>query len=210
MSTWKFSIPQNEQRQQALSSAPTFEFIAAQIESEMRILCCDPDSITNSPFARVVYCLQVSNSLFDLFFNSQNGYRGEYYKSPYRGLEANAYFIQSMRIRLLDWTRRNAICEASFAEESITTPSAKVWLAECERNLCDKCKGEWKSPQNDEPEILNGRWEHAYEPNARYGKMAPTGTKLRIIGAFLNCKQDEFVPATKRHRALEIHQCGWS
>jgi hypothetical protein len=212
MSVWRFAGEIGEERIGALSVAPTFDVIVSGIEREMTVLCYHPQQCCdNRDFSRVIYCIRVPGTLFDLFFNSENGYRGSYFDSPYVGLEANAMFIQSLEARLLEWTRANRGVEGiSFARESLRTPSAKAWLAERSLDLCDLCAGEWGAPHDDAPGILNGRWEVSDQPAAKSGRKAPYLTKLKIFGAFLNDRHDEFIAARKRHRAQDVHRFGWS
>src|SRR5215208_5565311 len=66
------------------------------------------------------------------------------------------------------------------------------------------------NPVDEIPEILNGRWENEDSPNGRRGRKAPRCSKLKIFGAFLSTRYDEFIPARKRYRAVDIHKCGWS
>src|SRR4051812_20744152 len=104
MPTWQFSTSLDEERRRRLSSAPTFDSIVTQIARDLTILCCHRQQCCDDErFARAVYCLRVDTRLFDLFFNSQNGYRGAYYESPYRGLKANTLFLQSILQGLLNW-----------------------------------------------------------------------------------------------------------
>lgn len=212
MSSWRYAKSVEKERSQALLAAPSFSDLSDQVAKKMKILCghCDPCQI-NADFHRVVFCIKISPELFDLFFNSPNGYRGAYFESPYRGLEANAEFIGRLEADLLDWAgKRDLNIDTDFATESLRTPSAKVWLAECGNQLCGECKGEFNSPQDDHPEICNGLWEGASGPNGGWGRKAPKLTRLRIFGAFLNERHDEFIDERKRHRAKEIHECGWS
>jgi len=187
MPTWNFAESVPEERLRALAASPKFDSIIAQIERELKILCCHFQKCDDKQeFKRVVFCASVSRELFDLFFNSQDGYRGSYYHSPGRGVDVNSRLIRSI------------------------TPAAKVWLAETGLHLCDECTGEWSPSTDGAAEILNGRWELADSPNARWGRKAPLLTKIRILGAFINERRDEFIPARKRHRARDIHESGWS
>ena len=174
----------------------------------MTVLCgheqqCDDDR----RFFRAVYCVQVPEELFDLFFNSANGYRASYYRSPYSGVEMNAAFIRSLGPALIASGVLGKVSHVD-AHDSLASLSAKAWLAEKSLQLCHKCLGEWSPPQDGIPEIENGRWEHA--PPPRYGSKAPYLTKIRVMGAFLNDNGDEFVPKRKRDRANRIHNEGWS
>jgi hypothetical protein len=211
MSTWKFQSICDE-RIQELVKPTTIDVILERVTADMEVLCfhrqpCDD----NRHFSRVVWCLRVFPCLFDSFFNSQYGYRGAYYRSPYAGLDVNHLFIGRLSQALLDWAESHcAELDRAFAAESLGSPSAKVWLAEHGPVSCKHCTGEWGSPQDDKAEILNGRWEHEDCPNARSGRKAPRGSKLKIFGAFLDDRHNEFVPERKRHRAVHIHRWGWS
>jgi hypothetical protein len=178
----------------------------------MKVVCCHQQLCDDDKqFSRVVFCVQILPSLFDLFFNSPNGYRGMYYQSPYRGLEANDAFIRGLARHLLGWAASNCPdIDRVFAEESLNSLSAKVWLAERGSDLCEQCAGEWRNPHDDVPEILNWRWENEDCPNGCCGRKAPRLSKLRIFGAFLNQHRDEFVSERKRHRSMHIYQNGWS
>jgi hypothetical protein len=193
-----------------LSAPPAVESIVERIERESEIVCCHPDRCgCDSQFERVIYCIRVSKALFDLFFNSRTGYRGSYFESPYRGLEANAFLIETLRPKLIAWSRKKATCcDPNFVEDSLRALSAKAWLAEVEKEFCEHCRGEWPETTQD-TRIKNGRWEYA-DRFAGWGQQAPYLTKIRVFGAFLNCQRDEFIPHDKRHRADDIHKWGWS
>ena len=212
MSSWKFSGSVDDARQERLLSVHTFAAVASQIERHMLPLCyhlqgCDDDT----GYTRPVFCIRVPENLFDVFFNSPNGYRGSYFVSPQRGLESNRLLFQLLFPRLNAWAAQNSPgYEAPFTAEALSALSAKAWLAEGALELCSACKGEWAPPANDEAEIINGRWELSAKPNARFGRMAPRHSKIRLFGAFLNNRGDEFIPARKRHRDLHIHSDGWS
>jgi hypothetical protein len=209
---WTFSDSLEERRRKSLLNPPTFQVIAQTIKEQMQILCghyqlCDDDN----RFERIVYCIKVSKPLFDLFFNSEQGYRAGYYQSPFDGLRNNALFINYLSPALLisDYTN-NIGKRRDFTEESLKSYSAKVWLAEYGTDLCKQCTGEWRPSNTDTAEILNGRWEKASDSRALQGRKAPYLTKIKIFGAFLNERYDEFIPNRKRYRAKEIYDFGWS
>ena len=210
--TWKFALPSGL-RLDRLLSAPSFEVITHRvIEALARkdaIVCkheqrCD----TDVRFYRAVYCANVQAPVFDLFLNAATGYRGKYFESPERGLGANATFIEALRPVLL---QSGALCDSPHIDPrvSLEAGSAKTWLAEQSKRLCEAC-GEWSTPDNDSPEILNERWEKVDYEYAKYGRKAPFLTKLRVIGAFVNSSGDEFIPPDKRKRAQHIYDWGWS
>ena len=193
-----------------------FQKLAGELSAGMTVLCCHSDSITGTPYARVAYCVQVEKDLFDLFFNSSSGYRASYYRSQGEGMDANAVFLKAVMQKLLKCQpSQSCALGLDFMRESLATPSAKVWLAECGREVdqnCAGCKGEWavSSIRDDKPEILNGVWERSEHRKAKWGCKAPFLTKLRILGAFLDDRFNERIPYDKRFRAREIHEMGWA
>jgi hypothetical protein len=100
---WDFSLSNNDQRLQILQNPPPFEEIVKRIKEEMDILCCHADPCQDySGFERVAYSVQIPKDLFDLFFNSRNGYRASYYRSPFEGMEANRLFVDTLLPVLCD------------------------------------------------------------------------------------------------------------
>lgn len=212
---WEFNLPNEEQRLENLNIPPSFEDIVNLIKGKMKILCCHPDPCgDHEGFERVVYCIQVPKDLFDLFFNSRNGYRAHYYRSQFEGMRANRLLIDTLLLTLRNSPQTKNCAPTIDIEESFASNSSKVWLSECGKEVrqdCDGCKGEWaasKSPGS--PEIKNNRWECGNRTNANWGSSAPYFTKLRVLGAFLDDRHNELIPACKRHRAREIHESGWS
>lgn len=206
---WELS-PSLGSRVGALASPPPFEAVTDSIRDTMTLLCkhenrCEIDT----RFSRAIYCLQVARDLFDLFFNSRDGYRGWYYRSPFIGLEMNAAFIDSLRPALVG---SGPLCDQPGidAGDSLRCVSAKVWLAEVSKGICCVCSGEWSPPQDGVAEILNGRWESADHHYAKYGRKAPYLTKIRVFGGFIDAAGHELIPADKRCRAEDIHRTGWS
>ncbi len=168
---------------------------------------CDDDSA----YARPIFCVQVASPLFDAFFNSPVGYRGSFYSSPFSGLEANNLLMKALLPRMGAWAETNSPgFDSSFALASLMATSAKAWLAERSLKLCESCAGEWRYPNDDMPEIQNGRWERTNSPNSKKGRKAPFHSKIRLFGAFLNGHGDEFIPAKKRRRSFDINESGWA
>jgi hypothetical protein len=200
-----------------LQYAEPFEQIAKNIPRSMSVLCCHADIKSGTAFIRVAYCVQIERNLFDLFFNSAQGYRAAYFRSPWEGMRANTTFLNAVAPKLLS-SAPSSRCGLpdKFKRKSLTTPSAKVWLAEQGNEVkgnCITCQGEWSASsvsKRDRPEIRNGRWEYAQTTKAQWGCKAPYLTKLRIFGAFLDVRFNELVPWNKRFRAKEIYEIGWS
>lgn len=208
MRKWTFSESLGRERLETLKDPPPFEEIAKKIVTAMRPQCSHVDPCDQvDGFKRFVACIVIDKTLFDLFFNSYNGYRGWYFRSPKDGLQMNGRLLQVLAPHLL------AIhgCEdmpVNLVSESLLASSAKCWLAEVGKGFCQKCEGDWSKPGDDSAEILNDRWELADVPNARFGRKAPYLEKVRVIGAFVNHAGKEHV--VKPNRAQEIYDAGWS
>jgi hypothetical protein len=216
--SWSYSLALEENKRLPVLLEPhTFVEITHRVVSEMRVLCCHRSEKKATEFFRPVYTVELDCTLFDLFFNSSNGYRAAYFRSPGAGIDANACFMQAVTSRLLaDRVSKNSELSEDILRESLSTPSAKVWLAEHGKEMdrnCSGCKGEWSSGSANAvrgAEIANGKWETATGQKAEWGRKAPYLTKLRIMGAFINSLHDELIPYDKRFRAHDIHEFGWS
>ena len=208
---WDFAASLGDTRLCAMADPPPFQAIVDLIHKDMKVLCCHPEPCDIAhDFERIIYCVKVDKELFDLFFNSRARYRAAYYQSPFEGLQANAEAIGTLAPTLISSNATKHQRPRAFIEESLSSSSAKVWLAEPERGHCSACDGEWAKPKDDVAEVSNGRWECDCDTNAVWGRKAPYFTKLRIFGAFLNAKYDEVVPGNKRHRARHLYQRGWA
>lgn len=201
---WEFSGISSE-RFGYLSDPPEFENICNRIiESAARLCSHWQESQDSNGFSRPVLCLCVESHLFDTFFNSANGYRAQYYESPSNGQIKNALFVRNVSDAILS---KDTLENIDLARYSFSRNSAKAWLAEVEKHDCPACRGEWSYPQNADPEILNDRWEKS---SNHCGPKAPLGTKIRLFGAFVNARLEEYVPLNKNNRAKEISSFGWS
>jgi hypothetical protein len=209
LQNWNFSASVPQERRKVLSNPPSFEAIADAIQREMKILCGHRQACDDQEgFCRFVYCVKVSRSLFDLFFNSHQGYRSQYFRSTATGCEKNRFLVELLSpICLASSATLPAM--RSVAERSLSSGSSKVWLAETAAHLCCECEGEWYPPQDETAEILNGRWEIG-ATSSRYGRKAPYLTKLRIFGGFVDDYGEDYVADRKIERANDIHKTGWA
>jgi hypothetical protein len=210
MDSWTFTASLGRDRLDALEDAPPFEEMARSIATVMRTQCSHVDTCDEADgFKRVVACVVIDRTLFDLFFNSYNGYRGWCFRSTTQGLRMNELLLQLLAPRLIEFQSHEEM-PANLVSKSLLGASAKSWLAEVGKGFCPACEGDWSAPKDDAPEILNGRWEIAMAPNSRFGRKAPFLEKLRVMGAFVNKVGEEYVPKRKLNRAQEIHDVGWS
>jgi hypothetical protein len=212
MAVWKYKGTADEARLRGLQTNVPFDDIAARLNREMEIRCCHTcDCDDEAGFKRVIYCVTITAELFDAFFNSRSGYRGAYFQSPEQGLRANEILLNIVRPRLLGWMRIHCPGQdPEFAAASISSLSAKAWLAEEPLARCAECKGEWNSSMRANLEIMNCRWECDLHAHAEWGRQAYLFSKVRFIGAFLNSDGEEYVAPHKLDRAKQISRCGWA
>jgi len=212
MIMWKFSTSVSKDRISALLMPSTIGTISRRIANEMEFLCSHNDPCrAHADFAREVYCIRVPEELFDIFFNSPHGYRGAYFRSPGEGMDANMCFIQTLAPKFIGMSALSTTpSKLESIRESLLSNSAKAWLAENGFRPCSKCEGELRPPQDTSPEIINGRWDLGQNILSEWGNQAPRFTKIRIFGAFLDNRNNEFIPDSKRNRSREINMYGWS
>jgi hypothetical protein len=189
-----------------------FGDIADRVKREMNIGCCHMQDCDDSPgFGRVIYCAEIVQALFDLFFNSAAGYRGKYFESPENGVAANRQLLDAVMETLLLWSSEHCKDkDPALIRRSLSASSAKAWVAESTLELCSYCCGEWSNSYKSELEIANGRWELENCTYASWGRQAPEFRKLRIFGGFVNDASEEYVAPRKVVRANDIWQWGWS
>jgi hypothetical protein len=209
---WRYKGTADEARLRGLQTNVRFNDIAALLNRDMEIRCCHTrDCDDKAGYKRTIYCVKLNAEVFDSFFNSRCGYRGPYFQSPDLGLRANEILLQIVRPRLLAWMRTHCPGEdPEFAAASISSPSAKAWLAEKPLSLCARCEGEWDSSMRASLEITNGRWECDSHIHAQWGRQAYLFSKVRFIGAFLNSGGEEYVAPHKLDRAHKISKRGWA
>jgi hypothetical protein len=210
MRRWEYSPLVPDARQRALLDAPEFEAISSEVVRTMRVLCLHSDRCDEAAgYKRIVCCVSIDRELFDLFFNSWNGYRAQYFRAADGGLALNAQFLNTVAPALAA-AGAGTNLDAAFMTASLQVASAKVWLAEVGKGFCSLCAGEWRTASDEAAEILNDRWECSTIPDAKNGRKAPFLTMLRVMGGFIDSAFNEYVTTRKRNRAQQIHESGWS
>jgi hypothetical protein len=162
-------------------------------------------------YRRAIFCVNAGGDLFDAFFNSARGHRGMYFDGPAAGDAANRQLIDALMPSLIEWVAtREPSAERAWLVESMSSRTAKAWLAEDAVALCPSCAGGWGSAYVAEVDIENGRWEHSPHMHAVWGRQAPQLSKLRIFGGFVNAAHDEWIAEHKRDRTQHIWAYGWT
>jgi hypothetical protein len=207
---WKYSDVVSAERQQALRQPPPFQVISSWIAETMHVICRHLDRCDEvDGYNRVVYCITVERQLFDLFFNSRNGYRASYFRSPVEGTNMNIHLLKTLAPTLQAFQPDDDI-DPTMVRSSLSVSSGKAWLAEVGKGFCPQCYGEWRTAQDNQADILNGCWELSPVPDARNGRKAPFLTKIRVMGGLVNPVGADYVPVNKCRRAEDIYDIGWS
>jgi hypothetical protein len=207
MDIWKFVGKSDEQRLSLLSQPFVFDELILKLKQEMQVVCfhrdvCDKDNT----YSRPMFCVYIGFTLFDLFFNSASGYRGQYFESPNQGNNANRRLLDTLSPLLVNWAlANNQPIDLDWLNTSLSQNSSKAWLVEYYALNCQECDNEWTSSYKPELMIENQRWNKSSN-----GAQAPQFSKIRIFGGFINHQKDEWVADHKKCRATHIWQNGWS
>jgi hypothetical protein len=148
--------------------------------------------------SRAVFVLQVDEAIFDAFFNSPAGYRGQYARSPQQGELANRLLISRLKGMLL--SRSLGLGDFPLISRSIEAKGGKAWIEE------EAIGHQLYAPPTD---IVYGPWQRAAYGD-HTGLIAPVGTLIEIKGGWVDGNGIERIDPDKSRRSLEIHQTGWT
>jgi hypothetical protein len=162
---------------------------------------------------RPSFTVDVGAELCDLFFNGRDGYRARFWQDPQVGDVANRSVIDLLSPKLIRFAENNldhAVLTSPVVRESLTLPTAKVWIA----NEAENGLGE---PREAAPHLVVEQWERERPGDGPWnevrpyrGYWAPRGTALDVKGAFLLPGGGEVVAFRKRNRSLHLHYKGFS
>lgn len=175
---------------------------------------------------RAEFRLSVTLRTYDLFFNSRSGYRAQFYYDQERGMQQNRAILTRLRAVLLDAASakdRHATFTIAHVERSLDVPSAKIWINEDTSSLDQKSIDataltainvpHWaRAARKAEASIRHGfTLRPAAQQKALLGVQAPTGTELKVLGAWLDDRSGlEFVAPSKRNRTRQIRVYGFA
>jgi hypothetical protein len=202
---WRFSVSVDEARRRKLCRAKSFEQLVDDVLADVRVIRAivergrDP-GLTDC--LQPVFFLELAVT-GDALFNGPHGYRAQYWTDPWRGLEANALLLSSLRPKLLasvDTNDQPQLAELDVSA-SLSAVSAKFWIREA------------PSTMTKTRELQVEPWLSAAEngiEKAVLGLAAPQTSKYEVKGALLDKHGNERVPARKIGRHHEIHRFGFS
>lgn len=199
---WKFFKAVGPLRQQALLESPEFGTLSTEL-----ILATDLEGFYWEEFEsdrlrgcrRASFLLRVPEHLYDCFFNSPQGYRGQYAISPDTGANANRALINLLQGTLLTQSRQKFDVDEGLASKSVNGEGAKIWIYEPEVH---------DHLFEDEPEIDFPRWIR--NSDGGVGPRAPQGSQLVMLGAWLDESNNVQIDTAKSSRSHEIHMTGFS
>lgn len=202
-----------EERRKNLLQLSSFRSISLAFAASMSIQSAlrkqyDPD-VTGYPFWQAVFTVQVPPSVGDALFNGPYGLRAAYWISPADGDRANCDLIEAARPSLTQYVRdlHNGDFSPTFADQSLSTPSAKVWPNE--RSL----DGGGSASQVTTGLLDVVRWERNENCNGSKGpnwRWSPEDGRFEIKGALIDRYNALLVPPGKVRRSEEIHLFGFS
>ncbi len=146
---------------------------------------------------RAAFLLYVPDYVFDLYFNSPVGYRAQYARSIATGEEANRSLLSLLSPRLL--AKASSPAEGDRILHSLNGAQAKTWIdeSEVESHLL-----------SDEPEINYPPW--AAHQDCSISLRAPVGTRIVVLGGWLDAAGSEALNPLKASRSQELHEYGFS
>lgn len=211
---WRFVELPPERARYLLSSATTFEEIAATIAASHRIvsaaICRYRDPPKGVAARQIVFRIALDPPhLCDLFFNARDGLRGRYWHSAEIGDAATRHCINRLAQGLLDYASANMArihvekkalpMTVEDMAASFATPSAKIWPFE--RNAAGI-----RDLDEGGRHLDVRRWREANTGTT--WRWTPLDRDLEIKGALIDAGRVEHVP--KPDRAEQIHRTGFT
>jgi hypothetical protein len=224
---WKFRPEKiGENRLRLLQQEVLLSTIAQRISDEMMNLKFHPkegDREAKNKI-RAEFFFDVCAETLDIFFNGSQGYRAQYYLDPKNGIECNRFVIDVLKNKLIEVAMQSSqnVMTLEQIKRSIEYGSAKIWICEDNSTLdqtshdpeqivalaiprwveaMERVLAVWAAHQQPSPAI---------QTRALLGVQAPEGSRMEVLGAWLDDSDQEFVVPSKINRALHIHQYGFS
>jgi hypothetical protein len=192
---------------------------------------CDEAKLEKVVANRVSFQLQPRSAngrdALDRLLNGASGLRARYCLSAEEGRRANAFVCREVADAIRDWriafasgvSNDEAAALTQAMRSSLNKPSAKVWFDRpTDKRAAAFSDGRVSSEIWDQsrrqPELVRSALP-SLSPQQIEVSMAKGGTVplpgfLNIKGAFVTAEGAEYVPASKRTRALQIHLMGWT
>jgi hypothetical protein len=183
------------ERRQDLAAWNSFETIveALMFEASVRAFMWEPfhgQQLRGCRRAR--FLLQVPPAIYDAFFNAPVGLRAQFALDPEVGQKSNRELIDSLKSHLIAYVDGRDDIRAIVS--SCDSREARIWIDE------DEVEPHY---HDETPEIDFARWRA--EGTSNPGLRAPVGTRLVVLGGWLDRHGEERLNPFKRRRSEEIH-----
>jgi len=209
----------SENRRRSLAEPFEFATLIQRMRSEVRNVCYKKDRGVHEAKGswRPIIWFDVEDETFDHFFNSPYGYRGQFLIDAAAGHEANNQVLAALATALV----QGAALDLSLAEQvkrSLVSPLAKVWIKEDQdiprtpELIIQVLVPEWVAAATAVHERLARKDPTltTKEVDRIYGVRAPSGSILKIMGAWIGPDGSLNVVPSKLRRAEEIKAYGVS
>jgi hypothetical protein len=198
---WQFCASVDNIRARMLHSYPDFDTVASLVlDAAIEAFCSEPFSgLALRGCHRASFLLRVPEVVYDAFFNSPVGYRGQFAASEGAGELANRQLIAQFEARLLAYAEGRASVTQQIVSKSLRAEQAKLWIFEPEVEA---------QLGATTPAINYSPWGQA--SNSGVGLLAPVGTRLEIKGGWLGPDGVEYLNPRKAGRSDDIHRTGFS
>ena len=199
---WTFHNTVPQARREELLKWPSFTNIVGRLMFEAQVQGFrwehgDSSHLRNC--RRSDFLLRVPQNLYDAFFNSPVGYRGQYAISPDIGILKNRELIDALSTKLIAFI--DGTDDVGAVRASLGGSEAKVWIDEDEREVQEH-------GYDDTPEIDFAVW--AANSDTGIGLRAPLGERLVVLGGWLDRYGNERLNPAKSRRSEDIHETGFS
>jgi hypothetical protein len=224
---WQYRIEKiGANRLRLLQGETSFDSVAQRISNEITSICFYPKEGNRKARGKIraEFYFDISRETFDIFFNSSYGYRAQYYLDTDNGLKYNRILIDMIRGKLIDHAMKTSQNKLTLKQVNLSLDyeSAKVWIHEDSSTIDQVGQDPAHIVALEIPrwvaamERVLDAWEVHKQPNptiqtrALLGVQAPEGSRIEVLGAWLDTNNQEFIVPSKIHRAMHIHQYGFS
>jgi len=217
-----------DERRLYMEEARSFEDVIQAVADDAKAITyrLKRGTIEAKGHTRAEFRFSVTPRTYDIFFNSSSGYRAQFYYDQGRGMQQNRAILTSLWPVLLSAASANdphATFTIAHVERSLDHPSAKIWINEDTSSLDQKSIDataltainvpHWVGAAREAEAGIRGGFtlQPSAKQKALLGVQAPTGTELKVFGAWLDDRSGlELVVPSKRNRARQIRVYGFA
>ncbi|MBN9407777.1 MAG: hypothetical protein J0H69_01385 [Burkholderiales bacterium] len=199
---WTFTDAVSPGRAQAMLATRSFADVLEMLElAAVEGFVWEPYNRGSKLFgcARACFRVVVSSATYDALYNCPVGLRATYALSPEHGESANRLALSVVHPVLMAFPRPSTAPADQLVRLSLAAPQAKVWIDE------DEIAGQMGVEAD---QIVFPPWKARTENDA--GLRAPCGTRLVVIGGWVDSQGVVRNNPDKGGRSTEIHLTGYT